>query len=479
MFSSYKRLILYFFIFINFGILDCIEQKALWVTPWDMTSSEMIDRVVENAYSWGITDLLVEVRYRGDALYIPNKRVKTYRNNEPISYLIEGKQIDPLEEFIAKAKKKNIKVHAWVTVLVITPRDLSNVCSSHLYYQNPDWLTYNNLDERITHLKFEGAYLDPGLYEVRNYLVNVFSDIVSNYNIDGLHLDYIRYPNSNYGYNPISIKRYDDLLRIIKDIDFVEWKEKQITSLISQINQSVKRIKPNLILSAAVMPDIDYAVVKYSQNWFDWLNQNIIDKVYLMAYQTDDYALSSTMNKIPDKYNDKIVVGLRAWSDNNNYSVNEIVSKINIITDKQVNNQYNGISFFSYGGIIQRNYQSALLSLNVLQENYQEETNSLDLFFLERFMPLEINQYIKTKIYSIGNQWYLSITNLSHFQGSWKLYDDADKLITEGLLDKTVLNFVLPEFLFTKDRLILTYNLNEKDYKKVINLNELSSLYKN
>ena len=467
MFCSNKRVILLIGILMFTAMLRSFEHKALWVTPWDMTSEEKIDEVVTNAREWGITDLLVEVRYRGDALYIPNKKNKLFANPEPVSYILKNQDIDPLDLFISKAKMKNIKVHAWVTVLVVTPKTLNDICQSHIYFQNPDWMTYDSLEKRIQHSQFEGAYLDPGLSEVRDYLVNVFADIVANYNIDGLHLDYIRYPGTDYGYNPVSIKRYNDLTRIIGNLDFNEWKEKQISSLVSQINQKTKSIKPNLILSAAVISDIDQARGRYAQNWFDWLNQNIIDKVYLMAYQADDYAFNTVMNKIPERFNQKIVVGLRAWSDNNSYSVDNIKSKITAINRRSDNSSFKGISFFSYNGILQRNYQSAVMSFNI----YDNTLNIKDSAVLD----LDLQQPVIVNTYTVDNQLYLRLLNISEYKtGNWKLYNDSDKLIAEGNFNDRDLSFALPEFILGMEQLVLAYNLNDKDYRKTINLQELS-----
>jgi uncharacterized lipoprotein YddW (UPF0748 family) len=260
-----------------------------------------------------------------------------------------------LQYFVDNAKPKGLRVHAWVTVNVITPKTIDQLPANHLYYTNPHWLT-NHADGTVVKFsQFEGAFLDPGLDEVQDYLVNVFSDIVQNYDIDGLHLDYIRYPQTDYGYHPKSIDRFYLLKDYMQINDFAEWKELQINRLVQKIGQSIKRIKSNIIYSAAVVPGINAARNNYSQNWYKWLDDDIIDNVYVMHYTTSNQTFESVLNGIPNYYRPKIVVGMRAWSDDRSYKIQGIYDKIALVPDN-----FKGLCFFSYGGIIERKYEPAI-----------------------------------------------------------------------------------------------------------------------
>ena len=327
--------------------------KSLWVTPWDITSEEKVLQVIEDAKDWGITDLLVEVRYRGDTFYVPNRIYNDFPNFEPVSYLLsENPYFDALQTFIDNLKGSNIRLHAWVTVNVITTRRIETIQEDHLYFTRPEWLTHNANGNRIRFEQFEGAFLDPGVPEVKEYLVNIFSDIVQNYDIDGLHLDYIRYPATAYGHNPISVERFHNQSSIDS---FSRWKEIQIMDLIEMIGKSVKEMKPNLIYSAAVFSNLNVAINNYSQNWLEWLDIELVDYVYIMAYQTRNRDFEQIVTNIPMRYRNKVVVGLRAWSDDGTYSSQSLRDKV-VLTPEG----YAGICFFSYGGIIQRSYQSVI-----------------------------------------------------------------------------------------------------------------------
>ena len=356
------RFIILIIVFLNVIYFNLNAQnaiKALWVTPWDITNEEKVLQVINDAIDWGITDLLVEVRYRGDTFYTPNRIYNDFYNPEPVSYLLaENPDFDALQTFILNTRDTNIKIHAWVTVNVITTRRLETIQANHLYFTNPEWLTYNASGRRIRFEQYEGAFIDPGVPQVNEYLVNVFSDIVQNYDIDGLHLDYIRYPGSAYGHNPIAVKRFEDMLEYT-DINFQQFKKLQIDEQVIMIGDSVKALRPNLIYSAAVFANIDIAINNYSQNWFEWIENGLLDYIYIMAYQTRNRDFENIVNTIPYRYRNKIIVGLRAWSDDGTYSMQSLRDKIVLTPDG-----YSGICFFSYGGILQRNFQSVIKGAN-------------------------------------------------------------------------------------------------------------------
>ena len=72
---KYSRLVISIVLFILLRVYcKAKEIRSLWVTPWNLTSEAQIDEVVMDAVQNNQTEILAEVRYRADALYIPNKR---------------------------------------------------------------------------------------------------------------------------------------------------------------------------------------------------------------------------------------------------------------------------------------------------------------------------------------------------------------------------------------------------------------------
>ena len=348
------------------------DISAVWVLPWDLTSEGSIDTVLVNLKANGQNTLMAEVRYRADALYIPNKHDSSYSNNETRSYVMKGSNFDALEYLLNEAHKKDIKVHAWITVLVITPHDLTKLPGDHLYNKHRDWITTDLHGKTMPLTSAEGYFLDPGIKEVRDYTLNLISDILLNYpQLAGLHLDYIRYPGEYYGYHPEAMKIFEESLAPNTYGYRMLWKESVITNLVKDIYRRVKELNPRLELSVSVVADKVKARSQYSQNWQEWLDQGIVDRVYLMAYTKEDKILEMQLaDPELEPFKSKIVVGLRAWSDaNKKYNSSEIVSKINVSRTSGFNN----IGLFSYGGIIENNYWARLRELFV--ENKDKNRN--------------------------------------------------------------------------------------------------------
>ncbi len=333
------------------------EIKAVWVPAWDMADSTTISKVVEQAKKNHINELLAEVRFRGDTFYIPNKYSKRYPNPEVFNHLVKDSLFDPFEYLIKKAHRNGIKVQAWVTTFLATPHDVSYIDSNHIYFRHPEWITYDFYHKPMNPKVLEGAYLDPGLPQVHNYLLNVFSDIILNYKPDGFHLDYVRYPGYQYGYNPFSWRLFMLKNKAPDGEKWLKWRQERIGDFIKELKKRIKLISPNTKLTAAVIWKLDAAKEKYSQNWLEWLKKGYLDRVYIMAYTKSNDDFCTYMDTVSVLgMNNKIVVGLRAWDKNKKYPVSDIIYKINVVRK----DKFKGFSFFSSLGLRKNNYWNKL-----------------------------------------------------------------------------------------------------------------------
>ena len=175
-----------------------------------------------------------------------------------------------------------------------------------------EWLSIDYYGKKCT-------FLDSTNNEVHKFLISQFSEIVNNYNNDGLEYDYIRYESSNilsypstikdYGYTDNSINMFkdkygysssEDIKTILEDkkarTRWVEFKKQRITDLLTKSKEELRMIRPNLILTAAVFPDPD-SIDSIMQDWPRWLNEDLIDYVEPMIYQKDtNYFINSQVN---------------------------------------------------------------------------------------------------------------------------------------------------------------------------------------
>ena len=254
------------------------EIRAVWAMPWDIDSPQAIDNLIQTAVDNNQTELLLEVRYRADALYDTSRGEGDYPNPEPRYRMLKDANFDPLGYALEKAHAAKLQVQAWVIVFNATPTSSSLIQQNYIYQNHRDWITYDRLGRRMTSSSQFGYFIDPGIPEVQDYLLNVFGNLCTGYpELDGIHLDYIRYPEPDMGYHPISVERYKEYCRNHADITYNEWRIMQVSGFVGRLYRQTKQINPRMIVSAAVFADIADANVAYAQEWQSWLKNGIID----------------------------------------------------------------------------------------------------------------------------------------------------------------------------------------------------------
>ena len=310
--------------------------------------------------------ILVQVRGRGDAYYTSEF--------VPKSHLIQNKSFDPLAYLIPKAKENGIKVHAWVNTYLLWSSRVKPVQKNHLLYTNPEWLDQKNRGELNISRELkklnggkngnEGFYLSPNNPRVNPYLISVFKELIENYDLDGLHLDYIRYHDSEYGQNPGAIAQYrkenglkvlqlstsaPDRMTVVKAGQWNDSRRKAVTELVRETKSLIDVIRSNLILSAAVKPNLYQARDRYYQEWGVWLAAGYLDKAVVMNYTKNlkDFAANIDImyDNLPTKYRKKIVMGIATY----NQPARQVVDKVKYTRVTR----FKGISFFSYNVMVQ------------------------------------------------------------------------------------------------------------------------------
>jgi len=332
------------------------EIRAMWVPIWEITTPEKADKVLDDLNKNNINQLLVQIRYRGDAAYTPNRVSNFYENNEKQYHAIKDSLFDPLDYILTKNINPELEIHAWFTTFVITGHKLENLHPEHVYFIKPEWVSCDFSQEKMDFKSYMGAYLDPGIPEVQEYTKNVILDLVTNYKVDGIHLDYIRYPDSHYGFSELALEAYKKDIKFQDADAWKKWKEDQITNFMKDIYSNIKKISPDVQVTAAVISNLDEAE-RYSQNWIKWLQEGYLDKAYLMEYSTSTSTIEKHLTFLSNyDQNEKIVVGLRCWSTAYKYPAYKINEKMKLVHKKN----FKGFALFSYTGIRESEYFKSL-----------------------------------------------------------------------------------------------------------------------
>jgi uncharacterized lipoprotein YddW (UPF0748 family) len=305
------------------------EVRALWVVRTSLTSPAAVDEMVTAARASGFNTLLVQIRGRGDAYYLGGVEPRP-------AALVSQPNFDPLATAVSKAHQAGLAVHAWINVNLVAGTDLPTA-RAHVVYRHPEWLMVPRaLGEDLAALdpsgpeylgrlsryarsqpsELEGLYLSPVMPGAIEYTRAVVRDIVQRYAVDGVHFDYVRYPNDDFDYSretlaafrrdvlvdltPADLRRYDARAAADPFIYTRAFPERwhgfrvtRLTALVAALRDTVKSIRPGALVSAAVAPDPVEAAGRRLQDWERWLSQDLIDVVCPMAYTTDAAVFAS------------------------------------------------------------------------------------------------------------------------------------------------------------------------------------------
>jgi len=266
------------------------EMRGAWVTAWvaGFFTAEQADATVAAAKRAGLSALFIQVRKNADAYY--------FSDTEPRGNGI-APDFDPLACVIEKAHAQGIEVHAWMNAGRIWSSKEPPTDPKHIANRHPEWL---NKDFRGNTRASEGLYLDLGIPGVRDYVSSVAEEIARKYDVDGIHLDYIRYPGKDWGYSDAALAGYFRDAGVTKkpettDTKWLQWKRDRVTDLVRLVRKKVHSAKPGLIISASTIPWGDcpaewtatspYASV--SQDWRRWTEQGLIDANCPMNYKQE------------------------------------------------------------------------------------------------------------------------------------------------------------------------------------------------
>jgi len=301
------------------------EVRALWVVRTTLTSPEKILKLVESAQAAGFNTLIVQVRGRGDAYYSSRWEPRAVElKDQPPGF-------DPLAVTILEAKKRGLKVHAWLNTSLLANLDALPTDPAHVYNKHPEWLAvpravapelyeWSPRDPRYRALiiewskanrsELEGVYTGPANPKVREHLYRIWMDVLKHYPVDGLHFDYVRLASPDFDYSRTALKNFLKWLeprltmaerRNIKQSlktnplaaadtykeRFSDFQREQITLLVGDIYHAVKKKRPGVIVSAAVFANSENAYTRRFQDWRRWLQMGILDVVCPMAYTPD------------------------------------------------------------------------------------------------------------------------------------------------------------------------------------------------
>ncbi len=298
-----KRFSIFFlFIYISScAIADYImplrEYRAVWLTTlngldWPRTKANSqndiekqkkeLSDILDQLCAVGINTVMFQTRVRGTVVY-PSEI-------EPWDGCLTGKPgkapgYDPLAFAVEECHRRGMEIHAWVVAFpVCKVSAMKALGSSALPRRHPE-LCYRSDEQYI---------MDPGVPETGDYIAKICDEIAQNYNIDGIHLDYIRYPERGIRFSDQkTFQRYGN------GQSLKQWRSENVNSVVRKIRATLRSRKPWLRLSCSPVGKYADLPRQSSQGWnardavnqdaIMWLNEGLMDVLFPMMYFDNEH----------------------------------------------------------------------------------------------------------------------------------------------------------------------------------------------
>lgn len=266
---------------------DTGELRGLWVDGWNagFKNPRETSQLVSDCRKYNFNAIFVQMRRRADALYLP------HAPNTDVRAGGMPPQYDALVDLITQCHKgkPRIQVHCWMVANLVWSGDPRSAPSNHVVKVHPEYLSRTAAGTTVI---AEGCFLDPGHPEAMRLVHHAALDVARRYEVDGLHWDYIRYPQLDSGYNETAIRRFNAEYGLPgkpapSDPRFSAWRRRQITDFLGWVNADVWQVNPKLQISAAVFANHKDAVTNRLQDWGAWLQEGLLDFCVPMNYSAD------------------------------------------------------------------------------------------------------------------------------------------------------------------------------------------------
>ncbi len=301
-------------------------------------------QMYDDCVSMGVNTVYVHARSHGDAFYVSD----LYPWSKNITGEIGAKpSFDPYQILIDEAHKRGLSFHAWINPMrTVTEDDMKKLSDS---YQIKKWAKNNNGTYIVN---VNGTYwLNPAYKEVRQFIVNGAQEIVSKYNVDGIHIDDYFYQSSftgSFDKSAFSSSGYSDLK---------SFRINNINLMVKELYSGVKNINPSVLFGISPAGNIDNLYAYHCADVRTWCSKSgycdyIIPQIYWgFTHKSAAYdKILAEWCSIHTNGNVKLVVGLAAYRAADGEMENEpqVLSKQVSYFKNQYPSHYGGVAFFRY-----------------------------------------------------------------------------------------------------------------------------------
>ena len=322
--------------------------RGLWITRWDYLTRQDVERSLDEAARLGVTDVFFQVRGQADAFYRSEL--------EPWGHQLGGGDpgYDPLAVAVARAHARGLRLHAWINVYPLWKGAEPPADAAHPWRRHPGWRLHDQ-DGAAQALNEYYVVADPTHPEVADHIVAVARDLCTRYEIDGLHLDYVRFvgellDGGVWPADAAALARW----RAVGGLGALDteddrqahraWVRDCITGLVARLAADCRAARPGLEMSAAVLRNPEIARETYLQDGAAWVRDGHLDRVLPMIYTADaaafDADLAAWRGAVPA---DRLAPGIGVYK----HAPGDLAPQLRLCADT------GGWSLFAYSSLLE------------------------------------------------------------------------------------------------------------------------------
>lgn len=343
-----------------------VENRAVWYRAAEKSDAE-VEATVKRLAAMNVNAVYIETWYNSRTIGMTDIELISHNTHAHGDY-------DALEGFIRIGHEYGLEIHAWVENFFIGTTGQSDALVTESAKRDWRCIDRNGVDN-FPNEYGSFVFLNPYNRECRDLILDVYREMLENYDLDGLHLDYIRFSEpqrdetkADFGYNADIIAGFQ--AQYDTDVDprtlasgsemwrnWCKFREEIINSFVKEVYDLVREINPEIWISCACGPDLANTPTTIYQNCRDWVANGWMDEVFSMSYSAGlNYPIENGqlfMRAIGDEafYS----VGLSAFGTTER---DVLLAQ----TDGCYRAGCNGVNFFSWGSLFQHEegYEAAL-----------------------------------------------------------------------------------------------------------------------
>lgn len=306
------------------------EVRAVWLATiggidWPRTHTQAAQKqeltdILDQLKKVNINTVMIQTRVRASTIY-PS-------DIEPFDICLtgtHGKQpgYDPLQFAVEECHRRGMECHAWMVTIPIGK-------TSEQRFKD-----FKRRNPKLTKVIGQDGYMDPENPQTGDYLARICAEVVSRYDVDGIHLDYIRYPETW----KIRIPR--------------QQARQNITNIVRKINREVKQLKPWVKLSCSPIGKSGDLSRYRSGGWnaYDavcqdaqgWLREGLMDQLYPMLYFRDNNFFPFALDWQERSYGRTIIAGLGIYflsPREGKWVLDDVTREMNFSRQNQIGHAY-------------------------------------------------------------------------------------------------------------------------------------------